>query len=70
MRKLSYIITVDENDVRIEKRPTATIRIGDETEEELAAREAECLAWERMKLPMWFEALLRWRFRRVWKQFY
>lgn len=65
MRKRSYVITVDKNDVRIEKRPIATIRIGDESEEELATREAECLAWEQMKLPLWFEALLRWGFRRV-----
>ena len=69
MKKLNYVITVDENDVRIEKRPIATIRIGDETEEELAEREAERLAWEQMKLPEWFEALLRWGFRRAWRKF-
>ncbi len=45
MRKCSHVITVDENDVRIEKRPIATIRVGDESEEELAARKAEYLAW-------------------------
>jgi hypothetical protein len=61
---------VDEKNVRIEKEPIATIRSGDETEEELAAREAERLAWEQMKLPMWFEAMLRWGFRRVCKRFY
>ena len=27
MKKLSYVITVDENDVRIEKRPIATILV-------------------------------------------
>lgn len=69
MRKLSYVITVDENDVRIEKRPIATIRIGDETEEELSARDAERLAWEHLKLSVWFEALLRWGFKRVWRRF-
>lgn len=69
MKKLSYVITVDENDVCIEKRPIATIRIGDETEEELAAREAERLVWEQTKLPVLFEALLRWGFKRVWKWF-
>jgi hypothetical protein len=61
---------VDEKNVRIEKGPIATICSGDETEEELAAREAERLAWEQMKLPMWFEALLCWGFRRVCKRFY
>lgn len=69
MRKLSYVITVDENNVRIEKRPIVTLRIGDETEEELAARRAEALKWEQMKLPVWFEALIRWGFRRVWRRF-
>lgn len=70
MRKLSYVITMDENDVRIKKEPIGTIHIGDETEAELSAREAERLAWEQMKLPVWFEALICWGFRRVWKQFY
>lgn len=70
MRKCSYAITMEENDVRIEKRPIATIRIGDETEEELAAQEAERLAWEQMKLPVWFEVMIRWGFRRIWKWFY
>ncbi len=69
MSKFNYVITVDENDVRIEKRPIATIRIGDETEKELAAREAERLAWEQMKLPVWFDVLIRWGFRRVWRRF-
>lgn len=69
MRKLSYVITVDENDVRIEKLPIAIIRIGDETEKELSAREVERLEWEQMKLPLWFEALLRWGFRKAWKRF-
>lgn len=70
MRKCSYVITVDENDIRIEKRPIATIRIGDETEKELTAREVEYLVWGQMKLPLWFEALIRWGFRRVWRRFY
>ena len=69
MKKISYVITVDENNVRIEKRTIGTLRIGDDSEEELAAREAERLAWEQMKLPLWFEALLRGVFKRVWKQF-
>lgn len=69
MRKCSYVIIVDKNDVRIEKRPITTIRIGDESEEELAAREAERLAWEQIKLPLWFKALVRWGFRRIWRQF-
>lgn len=69
MKKLSYVITVDENDIRIEKLPITTIRIGDETEEELATREAERLAWEEMKLPLWFEVLIPWGFRRVWNRF-
>lgn len=60
----------DENDVHIEKELIVTIRIGDESVDELTAREAERLAWEQMKLPLWFEALLRWGFRRVWKRFY
>lgn len=70
MKKLSYVITVDDKDVRIEKRPIGTIRIGNETEDELAARRTEYLAWERMKLPMWFETLLRWGFRQIWRRFY
>lgn len=65
MNKFSYVITVDKNDVCIEKRPIATIRIGDESEEELAARGVERLAWEQMNLPVWSEALLRWGFRCV-----
>jgi len=70
MRKLSYVITVDENDVRIEKRPIGTLRFGNETEDKLAASRAEDLKREQMKLPVWFEALLRWGFRRVWRQFF
>ena len=69
MRKFSYVISMCENDVRIEKLPIATIRIGGETEEELSAWEAERLEWDQMKLPLWFEALLRWGFRRVWRRF-
>lgn len=69
MKKFSYVISVDENDVSIEKLPIATIRIGDETEEELSAREAERLEWEQVKLPLWFEALFHWGFRRVWRRF-
>ncbi len=69
MSKFSYVITVDENDVRIEKELIVTIRIGDESEDELTAREAERLAWGQIKLPLWFEALLRWGFRRAWKRF-
>lgn len=70
MEKLSYVITVDEYDVRIEKRPIGAIRIGDEMEEELAARRAEALAWKQLKLPIWFETLLRWGFRQIWRRFY
>lgn len=57
MKKLSYVITVDEYDVHIENRPIDAIRIGDETEEELAARKAENIKWKRLKLPVFMRLL-------------
>jgi len=57
MKKISYVITVDENNVRIEKRPIGAIRIGDETEEELAARKAENIKWKGLKLPVFMRLL-------------
>ncbi|MBA1336178.1 MAG: hypothetical protein HPY66_2137 [Firmicutes bacterium] len=70
MKKISYVITVDENNVRIEKRPIGAIRIGDETEDALIAHRAKTMRWRQMKLPMWFEAVLCWGFKRVWKLFH
>jgi hypothetical protein len=70
MKKLRFSIVVDENGFLIEKKPIGIVYCGDETDEGFNARQKETMRWKQLKLPIWFEVLLAWKFKRIWKRFY